>query len=147
MAWNEPGNNNDKDRDPWKNTGKSQIPPDLEKILRSVWDKLTGTFGGQSPASPGGSTGLVVFALLAIVIWIGSGFYTIEEAEKKYTVLDIRLGKDPVVFGFMNSQWEVLKSKMQKGDKLFLYRSSDYATSRQGGMEKFILNPDLILNR
>ena len=65
--------------------------------------------------------------------------YTIEEAEKKYTVLDIRLGKDPVVFGFMNSQWEVLKSKMQKGDKLFLYRSSDYATSRQGGMEKFIL--------
>jgi membrane protease subunit HflK len=90
MAWNEPGNNNDKDRDPWKNTGKSQIPPDLEKILRSVWDKLTGTFGGQSPASPGGSTGLVVFALLAIVIWIGSGFYTIEEAERGVV---LRFGK------------------------------------------------------
>lgn len=65
--------------------------------------------------------------------------YTIEEAERKYTVLDIRLGKDPVAFGFMNFQWEVLKSKMQKGDRLYLFRSSDYATSRQGGMEKFIL--------
>ena len=81
MAWNEPGNNNDKDkdRDPWKNTGKSQIPPDLDKLLKSVRERLTGTFGGQSS---GGSTGLIIFALLAVVIWIGSGFYTIEEAER-----------------------------------------------------------------
>lgn len=79
MAWNEPGNNNDKDRDPWKSTGKSQIPPDISKLLNSIGERLTGTFGGQSS---GGSTGLIIFALLAIVIWIGSGFYTIEEAER-----------------------------------------------------------------
>ncbi|WP_321409144.1 FtsH protease activity modulator HflK [Tolumonas auensis] len=89
MAWNEPGNNNDKDkdRDPWKNTGKSQIPPDLDKLLKSVRERLTGTFGGQSA---GGSTGLIIFALLAVVIWIGSGFYTIEEAERGVV---LRFGK------------------------------------------------------
>jgi membrane protease subunit HflK len=90
MAWNEPGNNNDKDRDPWKITGKSQISPDLDKILKSIWDRLTGTFGGQNSTSPSGSTGLVVFALLALVIWIGSGFYTIEEAERGVV---LRFGK------------------------------------------------------
>nr|WP_321269133.1 FtsH protease activity modulator HflK [uncultured Tolumonas sp.] len=90
MAWNEPGNNNDKDRDPWKTTGKSQIPPDLEKLLKNVWGKLSGSFGGQSPASSGSSTGLVIFALLAVVIWIGSGFYTIEEAERGVV---LRFGK------------------------------------------------------
>ena len=87
MAWNEPGNNNDKDRDPWKSTGKSQIPPDISKLLNSIGERLTGTFGGQSS---GGSTGLIIFALLAIVIWIGSGFYTIEEAERGVV---LRFGK------------------------------------------------------
>ncbi|MDD2342828.1 MAG: FtsH protease activity modulator HflK, partial [Tolumonas sp.] len=90
MAWNEPGNNNDKDRDPWKNTGKSQIPPDLEKLLKNVWGKLSGSFGGQSPDSSSSSTGLIIFALLAVVIWIGSGFYTIEEAERGVV---LRFGK------------------------------------------------------
>ncbi len=87
MAWNEPGNNNDKDRDPWKSTGKSQIPPDISKLLNSIGERLTGAFGGQSS---GGSTGLIIFALLAIVIWIGSGFYTIEEAERGVV---LRFGK------------------------------------------------------
>ena len=87
MAWNEPGNNNDKDRDPWKSTGKSQSPPDISKLLNSIGERLTGTFGGQSS---GGSTGLIIFALLAIVIWIGSGFYTIEEAERGVV---LRFGK------------------------------------------------------
>lgn len=90
MAWNEPGNNNDKDRDPWKTTGKSQIPPDLDKLLKNVWGKLSGSFGGQTPTSSGSSTGLVIFALLAVVVWIGSGFYTIEEAERGVV---LRFGK------------------------------------------------------
>lgn len=89
MAWNEPGNNNDKDRDPWKNTGKSQIPPDLDKMLKSFWDKLTGNLGGQSSSSSGG-TGIAIFGLLAVVVWIGSGFYTIEEAERGVV---LRFGK------------------------------------------------------
>jgi membrane protease subunit HflK len=90
MAWNEPGNNNDKDRDPWKNTGKSQIPPDLDKLLKSIWARLSGTFGSQTPTNAGGGTGLAVFALLAVVIWVGSGFYTIEEAERGVV---LRFGK------------------------------------------------------
>lgn len=66
---------------------KSQIPPDISKLLNSIGERLTGTFGGQSS---GGSTGLIIFALLAIVIWIGSGFYTIEEAERGVV---LRFGK------------------------------------------------------
>lgn len=80
MAWNEPGNNNNKDRDPWKNTGKSQVPPDLQKLLESLKDRLMGPLGGSSGSA--GNTGIVIFALLAAVIWIGSGFYTVEEAER-----------------------------------------------------------------
>ena len=42
MAWNEPGNNDNKD--PWGNRKKQDGPPDLDELLK----KLTGFFGGGS---------------------------------------------------------------------------------------------------
>lgn len=81
MAWNEPGNNNNKDRDPWKSSGNNQVPPDLQKLLTSLKERLLGPLGG-STNTPGGSTGIVIFLLLAAVIWVGSGFYTVKEAER-----------------------------------------------------------------
>lgn len=65
--------------------------------------------------------------------------YTIEQAEKEYMVLDERLGKEPIPFGFMNSYWEKMKLEMKEDDKLYRYRTSKYANSKSGGMEKFIL--------
>ena len=63
MAWNEPGNN--KNKDPWGNRGGDQGPPDLDEIIRKFQDKLGGLFGGSggsgrgSSSSPGGLTSLV----------------------------------------------------------------------------------------
>jgi len=58
MAWNEPGNNG-KDRDPWGNNGGG------------------GTSGGDV-----GRFGISIALVIAVVVWVVSGFYTIREAER-----------------------------------------------------------------
>lgn len=92
MAWNEPGGGN---KDPWSGKGGDQGPPDLDEVVRKLQDRLGGLFGGKKrgPGEPGGGvpTGLgggisgkavgLVAALLALV-WIASGFYIIEPAER-----------------------------------------------------------------
>ncbi len=85
MAWNEPGNN---DKDPWKNKGgKNQGPPDLDELLKDLGDKFGGIFGGKS--SNGGksgksfsSVGISIALIVAILVYVFSGFYTIKEAEQ-----------------------------------------------------------------
>jgi len=98
MAWNEPDNNDGKDKkdDPWGSRrpsggGNDQGPPDLEEIISTIAKKLSGIFGGKGSGSgkqgSGGgdsiSGGLVlgVITILAI-IWAGSGFYTVDEQER-----------------------------------------------------------------
>ena len=48
--------------------------------------------------------------------------YTIEQAEKEHLVYG-QLWEEPIAFGKMNTFWEGFKSKIQEGDKLYLYRS------------------------
>jgi modulator of FtsH protease HflK len=84
MAWNEPGGNNN---DPWKNKGgKDQGPPDLDEIFKNImskFGKLGGGKGGSSSSGKGfGGIGLSVIAVILVVVWILSGFYTIREAER-----------------------------------------------------------------
>ena len=102
MAWNQPGNNGH-DRDPWGSSnnsgnsggnnnkgGREQGPPDLDDIFRKFSKKLSGFGGGNKNTDGGGGVkgpghngryiGLAVLAL--VVIWAGSGFYTIKEAER-----------------------------------------------------------------
>ncbi|HEY0210672.1 FtsH protease activity modulator HflK [Acerihabitans sp.] len=102
MAWNQPGNNGH-DRDPWGSSnnnsgnsggnnnkgGREQGPPDLDDIFRKLGKKLGGFGGKKSPDNTGGASGparggrYVGLAVLAVVIiWAGSGFYTIKEAER-----------------------------------------------------------------
>src|SRR6056300_765881 len=98
MAWNEPDNNDGKDKqsDPWGSKrpgggGNDQGPPDLEEVISSIIKKLSGFFGGKSggsisQGSSGGNSisgGLVlgVITILAI-LWAGSGFYTVDEQER-----------------------------------------------------------------
>ncbi|MEA9444053.1 FtsH protease activity modulator HflK [Candidatus Fukatsuia symbiotica] len=108
MAWNQPGNNG-QDRDPWgssNNSGNSsgnnnkggskQKPPDLGDILRKLSTKLS-DFGGKGKGSnntsvSGWGFGRIVstVAIVMIVIWAVSGFYTIREAERGVVT---RLGK------------------------------------------------------
>jgi len=85
MAWNEPGNNGN--RDPWGNR-QDQGPPDLDEAFKKLKDNLGGMFGGGS--SSGGSTGggmltSSVLGVLAAVAAIGYGLmgvYTLDEQER-----------------------------------------------------------------
>ncbi|MFA0088792.1 FtsH protease activity modulator HflK [Vibrio sp. 10N.261.51.F12] len=106
MAWNEPGNNNGnngRDNDPWGNNNRdgrksgdrNQGPPDLDEVFNKLSQKIGGKFGkkgGGGPSIGGGGSaiGFGVIALIAVVIWFSSGFYTIGEAERGVV---LRLGK------------------------------------------------------
>ncbi|MEP6159841.1 MAG: FtsH protease activity modulator HflK [Halieaceae bacterium] len=94
MAWNEPGGDGNKPRDPWG--GGDQGPPDLDEAMRKVRQQLSGIFGGGGSGSGGGgssavSGGLFVTLLVvAAIIWGLMGFYTIDEQERGVV---LRLGK------------------------------------------------------
>ena len=102
MAWNEPGGGN---KDPWGGKGGDQGPPDLDEVVRKLQERLGGLFGGKAPKSNGddGSGGggggnggrgfpslpsgidkkmLGIGAGVLLVIWLASGIYIIEPAER-----------------------------------------------------------------
>lgn len=86
MAWNEPGNNNN---DPWKNRGgKEQGPPDLDELFKDLGNRFNGLFGSKGSGSssqggkPQGALGVSIILILAVVIWLLSGIYTIKPAER-----------------------------------------------------------------
>ncbi len=103
MAWNEPGGNGN-NQDPWGgdkrnnkgNRGNDQGPPDLDEALRKLQDKLNDIFGGSGSGrgSDGSSKGSGAFLLVAIVVaivaWVGMGFYTVDQQERGVV---LRLGK------------------------------------------------------
>lgn len=90
MAWNQPGNGGDKNRDPWKNQGgRDQGPPDLDEALKNLLSKLGlgGKGGGKGGSgSKGGGNlpakGFGIAAVLALIVWFIAGFYTVNEAER-----------------------------------------------------------------
>lgn len=89
MAWNQPGNGNQNDRDPWKNQGgREQGPPDLDEAVRNLLGKLGFGGGNKRPANTSGgsggaaSRGFGVIAIIAVAIWFIAGFYTVKEAER-----------------------------------------------------------------
>ena len=86
MAWNQPGNGGNKDRDPWKNQGgNDQGPPDLDEALRKFFAKL-GLGGNKGNGGSGKSgipaKGIGIIAILAVIIWFIAGFYTVKEADR-----------------------------------------------------------------
>ncbi|OZI14555.1 FtsH protease activity modulator HflK [Sodalis-like symbiont of Philaenus spumarius] len=107
MAWNQPGNNG-QDRDPWGRSsnnrgnsggnnnkgGREKGALDLDDIFRKLSRKLGGLCnkggctGTVAPGRNGHYIGLAVAAI--VVIWAGSGFYTIKEAERGVV---LRFGK------------------------------------------------------
>jgi len=94
MAWNEPGNNGGRDKDPWGNNnrgGREQGPPDLDEVFAKLSRKFGGIFGNKrGPSSGGSAVGLGVIAVIAAAIWGFSGFYTVGEAERGVV---LRFGK------------------------------------------------------
>jgi len=106
MAWNEPDNDDRKD-DPWGNRpgGNDQGPPDLEEVINSFLRKINGIFSGKGGNSSNGgqdsgppiSGGLVVGVLIILaIIWVGAGFYTVDEQERG-VVLRFGVAQEAVV--------------------------------------------------
>jgi membrane protease subunit HflK len=94
MAWNEPGGDGNKGRDPWG--GNDQGPPDLDEALKKLQEKLGGLFGGgrggagrgSGPALSGSLIGVI--AAGALLVWALLGFYQIDEQERAVV---LRFGK------------------------------------------------------
>ena len=87
MAWNEPGNGN-KEKDPWGNRGnQGRGPPDLEEMLKKLWKQVSsGSNGGGSKGStvksPINKQGFIALLVILSIIYVVTGFYTINEKER-----------------------------------------------------------------
>ncbi|WP_374439366.1 FtsH protease activity modulator HflK [Pseudomonas panipatensis] len=101
MAWNEPGDNSNKnDQDPWggRRGGGRQGPPDLDEAFRKLQESLNRIFGGKKrgggPVGGGkGGGGLSLFGIgLAVVaaIWLYNAIYVVDEQEQ---AVILRMGK------------------------------------------------------
>ncbi|UXJ53265.1 FtsH protease activity modulator HflK [Pseudomonas citronellolis] len=100
MAWNEPGDNSNKnDQDPWggRRGGGRQGPPDLDEAFRKLQDSLNRIFGGKKPrgGSPvggkGGGLGLFGIGLAVLaVLWLYNAIYVVDEQEQ---AVILRMGK------------------------------------------------------
>ena len=88
MAWNEPGGSGKKD--PWGgNKNNDQGPPDLDEVVKKLQEKFGALFGGGGPRSTGGSgagkagsIGFGLIAAVALVVWVVSGVYIVEEGTR-----------------------------------------------------------------
>lgn len=81
-----------------KGQGPNQGPPDLDELWRDFNRKLGGLFGGQrrgggqggngggngnfQPDMKSTGIGVTVIAAIALLIWLGTGFFIVQEGEK-----------------------------------------------------------------
>ncbi|MEN8166270.1 MAG: FtsH protease activity modulator HflK [Pseudomonadota bacterium] len=86
MAWNEPGGGN---KDPWSGKGGDQGPPDLDEVVKKIQEKFGGIFGGGKSPKGGstgmhgpGSKGIGLIAAVVLLVWLASGIYIVEPAER-----------------------------------------------------------------
>lgn len=82
MAWNVPGGNGDKDKDPWGSRRRpaSGGTPDLDQVVRNIQRKLAGVFGGRGGG--GSSIGIGLILIVALALWLLSGFYIVQQGER-----------------------------------------------------------------
>lgn len=98
-----------KPKDPWQRPDNEDGPPDLDEVWNDVKDKLSGFLGGSKPkrqhpltsrdgggnngdnhsprhqrpsASNFGGKGLLLLLIVPILLWLASGFYTVEEGKQ-----------------------------------------------------------------
>ncbi len=99
MAWNEPGNSGDKDKDPWGKHRGEQGPPDLDEIVKNLQKKFRGLFGGRGGGSggvggrggSGGFGGVLGVLITLLVIWaLYSSVYILNERQNGVV---LRFGK------------------------------------------------------
>ena len=80
MAWNDNNNQN-----PWGGSG--QTPPELDQVIKDFKNKFGSIFGGKPPSNSDtpslpSTGGLKYVFILALLVWVLSGIYIIDPAEK-----------------------------------------------------------------
>ncbi|MEM1440389.1 MAG: FtsH protease activity modulator HflK [Pseudomonadota bacterium] len=83
MAWNESGNG----QDPWGRQRGNQSQNDLDKLIGNLQRKFKRSVSGEGGD---GSGGILVVLGLAVAIWLATGFYRIDQAERG---LELRFGE------------------------------------------------------
>ena len=83
MAWNEPGGGRNNNQDPWGGRN-DQGPPELDEVVKKLQERFGGMFGGKGGGSGQGGGGAVVYLaiVIAVIIWVFSSFYRVEQAEQ-----------------------------------------------------------------
>ena len=70
----------------WGRRNNGDGPPDLDEVLKRITDRINRLFGGKgggAPASSGpGGAGIAVIAGILFIVWIGSGFYIVDESAR-----------------------------------------------------------------
>lgn len=92
-------------------------PPDLDELWRDLSRKLNGLFGrsgggsgrgtgggGPSISGRGAATGLGVIALVALLLWLGSGFFIVQEGQ---TAAILRFGQFRYLTDRAGFQWRL----------------------------------------
>ncbi len=102
---NDPGwgrNQNNDNNNGQRPGGNNDGPPDLDELWRDLNRKLNNLFGrrggggappgggGEGPTLRGAGIGLGVLALIAALLWLGSGFYIVREGQSSVV---LRFGK------------------------------------------------------
>lgn len=90
LSLNDPGwgRNNSGGNDP-RSQRPGDGPPDLDELWRDFNRKLNGLFGrggrtggsGGGPTARGAGIGIGLIALVALLLWLGSGFYIVQEGQ------------------------------------------------------------------
>lgn len=99
MVWNEPGGGG---KDPWSGGGRGdQGPPDLDEVFRQLRRRFGGIFGrggGRRGGGNGHAAGIGFGFLLglAVLVWLASGIYIVDEAERGIV---LRLGRYTATVG------------------------------------------------
>ncbi|MDH3001164.1 protease modulator HflK [Chelonobacter oris] len=87
-------NNPEPDNQQTDQRNKQQGPPDLEEMFNNLLKKMggggRGGKSGNSPSFSGLGKLLPIVAIIAVIIWAVSGFYTVREAERGVV---LRFGK------------------------------------------------------
>lgn len=81
MAWNVPGGDGDKEKDPWgqrKRAGSGASG--VDQALRGFQKRLNDIFRGPRATGPGFGLGLIAAVLIGL--WCLSGFYVVQQGER-----------------------------------------------------------------
>lgn len=141
MAWNEPGGSGDKD--PWGRK-REQGPPDLDRIVKDLQNKIAGLFGGRKRGGGGGGSGssagpsrfgIGLILLVAFGVWIATGLYVVNEGQR---AVILRFGEKSAV-AMPGLSWRfpfpIERHEIVNVDKIYNL-TLGYKTDRSGSKQK-----------